>query len=504
MRKRSGRPPRYAQVPNETIDDSLSLDLTALGLLTVFLRHQDGWDITMADVGRQYGYGEDAMANAMGMLQVGQYVVKVRVMGAGNQWRTEMAVFAPPATDIEVEDLLAAIRAEDPQVRRVEVIAPTGTALKRTAARRVKLASVQPRRCQVDGLPWGAQQCPPSPGIPRVGADLRECPDSDASSQVGPDSGVSREPEDPRVSKKTVTKNTRENNAVADAVGKSAGGNCASNAANEGATSQTGNVAADAAGGQVGEADGGCAASEPILPPQRTTSPRPVAIKTKPRQEATGFDLVRGAVPAVVARPGTRLYAGLHRAINDLLTGADGIPRRSPDQVIARMNRRWYGEKADMRSAPGYRGCDRCTDRGCTAPRRSLEVPDGCDRIKNRSSWLAAAILVQDCPDPGCEDGQIIGGPQCRACQMRAADRRSAAAACAETGARLAAQNQAVGAAQDATAQWVAAQDAEEQHIRQTLTQAGAWGPRLEFLVDRHMLGWRDLFPAPTGQAAGS
>lgn len=146
MRKRSGRPPRFAQVPNETVDDSLNLDLTALGLLTVFLRHRDGWDITLATIGKKYGYGEDAMANAMGMLQIARYVVKVRIMGAGNLWRTEMAVYAPPARDAEVEELLAAIRQEDSDARRVEIIAPTATAIKRTQKRREKLAHNQASR----------------------------------------------------------------------------------------------------------------------------------------------------------------------------------------------------------------------------------------------------------------------------------------------------------------------------------------------------------------------
>jgi hypothetical protein len=478
MRKRSGRPPRFAQVPNESVDDSLNLDLTALGLLTVFLRHRDGWDITLADVGRKYGYGEDAMANAMGMLQVARYVVKVRVMGAGNQWRTEMAVYAPPARDDEVRELLEAIRAEDPDVRRVEVIPPTATAIKRVQKRAKKL-------------------------VRTGGARVPEFPDSGptwgntAKPQVGPESGVFRDPGNPRLPKKTITQDTiEEEDAVADAVGQGAGGF-------ERAGSDAG------AGGEDGPADGGSAASgTPNLPRQRHTSPRPRMTKTRPRAESDAFAIVRAAIPAAVAAPGTRLYAGLHRAINDLLNGAPGIPRRSPEQVVARINRRWYGEQADARSAPDYRGCDRCTPSGCDAPRRSVSTPDGCDRIRNRNSWLAEAIIAQDCPDPGCENGQIIGGGPCVACRERHARRRQADQDAAQAAAGAAAAWEAQTAAQSAARAvldaWTAERDAEERRLRAVLQQTGVYGELLEHRVDQHITGWCRKHPRPTRQAVTS
>ncbi|WP_199570589.1 hypothetical protein [Streptomyces murinus] len=472
MRKRSGRPPRFAQVPNETVDDSTNLDLTALGLLTVFLRHKDGWDITLADIGAQYGYGEDAMAKAMGMLQVARYVVKVRVMGAGNLWRTEMAVYAPPATDAEVDELLAAIREEDPTARRLEVIEPTATALKKVAARRKKLAEVEPRK--------RARKASPTPGNPGVGED------------GAPDSGVSRVPEDPGVSKNTVvTQEDKNTPAVADAVGKGAGGFASAGER-------------DGAAGETGEAEGGSATSEPKLPGQRKRSPRPATTKTRPRKESPGFELVRAAIPAAVARPGTKLFPGLHRAINDLLDGnaAAGIPRRTPEQVIARINRRWYGEDADVRSAPDYRGCVRCTASGCTAARRDLENPAGCDRIKNRNSWLAAAILAQDCPDPGCEDGQIIGGGTCHTCRERAEERREAARAVAAASAKLQADTDALATARKAVDDWTAAEAAEENRLRAELGRAGMYGVMLDHRVGQHMAGWRDRNPRPAAPAA--
>lgn len=277
---------------------------------------------------------------------------------------------------------------------------------------------------------------------------------------------------------------------MADAVGKSAGG-CAR--AGE----------SDGAGEESDEAGSGCAASEPsTLPTQRTQSPRPPTVKTRPRQEVPGFDAVRAAIPAAVAAPGTRLFPGLHRAINDLLTGAPGIPRRTPEQVIARVNRRWYGEHAEDRAAADYRGCERCTASGCEAPRRSAEEPEGCDRIKNRNSWLAAAILAQDCPDPSCEDGELLDGGSCRNCQARREEARAAAQAAAETLARWEADREVHGAAQERLRVWEEKRAAEEATIRERLGYAGVWGVKLDHQVAQHMAGWRDRNPAPAAPAA--
>ncbi|MFC9341419.1 hypothetical protein ACFT0G_25320 [Streptomyces sp. NPDC057020] len=278
--------------------------------------------------------------------------------------------------------------------------------------------------------------------------------------------------------------------SVADAVGKGAGG-FASAGEREGA------------GEESGEGEGGCAASEPsTLPAQRTTSRRPATVKTRPRQEVPGFETVRAAIPAAVAAPGTRLFAGLHRAINDLLSGGPGIPRRTPEQVVARINRRWYGEHADVRAAADYRGCDRCTASGCDAPLRSEQEPEGCDRIKNRNSWLAAAILAQDCPDPSCEDGQLIDSGSCRNCQARREEARAAAEAAAETLARWEADREAAGAADASLRLWEERRAAEETTIRERLSWSGAWGAKLDHQVSQHMAGWLDRNPAPAAPAA--
>lgn len=118
----------------------------ALALLTVLLRHQDGWEITLAEIGAKYGYGRDALARAMGLLQVARYVVKVRIMSAAdNQWATDVVVFDTPASDSEVAQLLEDT-ARDPEVRAVQLIEPTKSALEEAAKRREKLSGPKRRR----------------------------------------------------------------------------------------------------------------------------------------------------------------------------------------------------------------------------------------------------------------------------------------------------------------------------------------------------------------------
>ncbi|MFJ2882392.1 hypothetical protein ACIQGT_14265 [Streptomyces sp. NPDC093108] len=211
---------------------------------------------------------------------------------------------------------------------------------------------------------------------------------------------------------------------------------------------------------------------------------------------------MRAAIPTEVATAGSSLYPGLTRAINDLLTGnpGAGIPRRTPEQVIARVNRRWYGENADRRSAASYRGCDRCTASGCDAPRQSPDTPDGCDRIRSRSAWLAAAILAQDCPSPRCEDGQLIDGPACPDCQQQAKERREVERITAEAEASMReyVDDQAdVRAARAATDAWREAEAAEEHRVRSRLAEAGAYGVKLDHHVHQHMTDWRDHHPKP-------
>ncbi|ATL80255.1 IgA1 protease [Streptomyces malaysiensis subsp. malaysiensis] len=136
-----------------------------------------------------------------------------------------------------------------------------------------------------------------------------------------------------------------------------------------------------------------------------------------------GADAVIAAIPPEVCRPGTTPWVGLRRAIVDLLTGnpAKGIPSRTPTQVVARMNRCWYDGRGPQRSAPGY------------AP---ATTNPGDQPIRNRSSWLAAAILHQECADPKCEDGVIITTgrpcPDCAEARHEMAEAQRAVAAAEE------------------------------------------------------------------------
>lgn len=260
---------------------------------------------------------------------------------------------------------------------------------------------------------------------------------------------------------------------VADAVGQGAGGYARAGAC-------------ESAPDEIGPEAGGCAAPATDIPPQRTTSPRPRTVKTRPRSEAPGFDTVRAALPASVAAPGTRLYTGLHRALNDLLTGNEGarIPRRTPDQVIARINRCWFGQKAEERSAPGY---------------------EGADRIRNRSSWLAAAILAQDCPDPACESGRILGSDQpCPVCRERAQERRAARSAVQDAADRMEADTEALRGARAVAEQWETDRAAEEYHVRTGLAQEGMYGEKLHYNVAKHMANWRERHPKPGAASATS
>ncbi|WP_435238201.1 hypothetical protein [Streptomyces sp. YPW6] len=266
----------------------------------------------------------------------------------------------------------------------------------------------------------------------------------------------------------------KEKDSGADAEGQSAGG-FARAGAREGA-----------AGGS-GQAAGGSAASGKIPAPRK--SPRPKTIKTSPRQLPAGYDLVRAAIPQEVARPGTQLAPMLQRAIADLLAGTPQarIPGRTPEQVIARINRRWYGQNGPERSAKGY------------VPTSDDE---GAQPIRNRSSWLAAAILGQDCSDPACEDGQMINtGRTCPECKLQRDQAQAAARAAAEAAQRwedeIADRETARDTSEAAQREHQQNATAEENRVRQHLSDAGVFGELLEYRVRQHMAAWRDQHPAP-------
>ncbi|WP_319282376.1 hypothetical protein [Streptomyces ipomoeae] len=125
------------------MDDADNLDMEALGLLTVVLRHRDGYEITLPEIAAKYGYARDGLAGAWGLLQVARYVVKVRIQWAGdNQFGTEVVVYDTPASDDEIQDLLASI-AQESNVRAVQLVPPTKTAMEKAAKH---LAKVEAKR----------------------------------------------------------------------------------------------------------------------------------------------------------------------------------------------------------------------------------------------------------------------------------------------------------------------------------------------------------------------
>lgn len=399
MRKRSGRPPRFAAIPNQTIDDAASLDFMALGLLAVLLRHQDGWEITLAEIGEKYGYGREALANAMGALQVARYVIKIRSMAVEtNQWSTEVYVYDTPATDEEAAAVLAAVEA-DPGVRRAEIIQPTATATARADKRRAKLGAPKPRS--------GASVAVP-PRVPENPHSGLTC-ENDEKPQVAPECRVSRLSGDPAVSKKTVEKKTKKTDGGGDGRRPSAGGFARAGVRGP-------------AGAQGPGLQGGSAADRKKPPrprtPQKITDARPVP----------GEDEVWAEIDALgISRRGSRPPT-LHKAVRLLLghnTDARSHPfadcPRRPEHALMRINRGWYRARGPERSAPEYRGCSRCTATGCTAPR------EDCDRILRPVGYLADLLERQYCHVPDCELGVILGsGAECEACGQKAAERAGA------------------------------------------------------------------------------
>ncbi|MEW9521767.1 hypothetical protein [Streptomyces tubercidicus] len=311
MRKRSGRKPRFAAVPNETIDDAANLDFMALGLLNVLLRHQDGWEITLPEIGAKYGYGRDAMAGAMGLLQVARYVVKVRMMSVvGNQWSTEVCVYDTPATDAEVAALLAEVERLK-EVRRAQIIQPTAAAIANAMKRRAKL---QPKRHRS-----------PSIVVPRV----TENPDSgatcgnEASGQVGPDCRDSRESGDPALFKKTVGKKKGEDEALAARSGGD--GRRPSDRSNAGAR------------------EGGFAASDKDSPAPSKKQPK------HSRQELDLVAAVRRYFPQELAVPD--IPAVSDAVLKALATGQPDS--RTVEQLGARIETRWYTHRYAMKLLEG-------------------------------------------------------------------------------------------------------------------------------------------------------
>lgn len=205
-RTQHGRKLPFAAIPNATIDDAGHLDFMALGLLNVLLRQNDGWDMTLERVGKKYGYGRDAMANAMGLLQAARYVVKVRIQSDSTaQWSTEIVTYDTPALDEEIEDLVDRLMSDE-GIKAVQVIEPTPSAVKRSAARQELLG---PRKRKPKVKPAAKTELPPRTGEPTAGKPaLGNNPETARSTstkaQVMPEYREIRQSAQAAVSKKTV------------------------------------------------------------------------------------------------------------------------------------------------------------------------------------------------------------------------------------------------------------------------------------------------------------
>ena len=86
--------------------------------------------------------------------------------------------------------------------------------------------------------------------------------------------------------------------------------------------------------------------------------------------------------------------------VRDALLAALEVERRTPDQVAERVRRRWVSYGFALKAHDG-----------------ELESPVG----------VLVKLLAPpaDCPDPSCEDGQMIDtGAACRTCEYRRQERR--------------------------------------------------------------------------------
>ncbi|MFK0050040.1 hypothetical protein ACIQU4_39220 [Streptomyces sp. NPDC090741] len=374
MKKRSGRPARFAAVPNDTIDNAVAMDLEALGLLAVLIRHQDGWDIQLATIARKYGYGRDGLAGAMGLLQVARYVVKIRIMAwKGNAWSTEVVVYDTPATDAEVSALLDSVERE-PDVRQVQLIEPTPKALAAAAKRRAKLSA---------GKPAGKLNIT----VPRhpVSRESGLTCDNDSIDQVVPDSRDSRVSGNAGVTKKTVSQKTTEDDQAP-----------AARAAGDARRAGAGSNARAGAGGSAAS----CGAGAPT-PGARSAKGTRTGRTRMSAAQAAAVAAVEAAWPEALAPLLPKYRPAVLR--DTILAALDG--GRTAEQLADRVRRRWWNHGYAIDAAHGGKGIG-----------SAVGVAVGLVRPST------------DCPDPMCEDGaRIHVGQQdvCPKCEERRAQRRA-------------------------------------------------------------------------------
>ncbi|WP_431784849.1 hypothetical protein [Streptomyces chumphonensis] len=208
-----------------------------------------------------------------------------------------------------------------------------------------------------------------------------------------------------------------------------------------------------------------------------TRSPRPKTVKTAPRRRPAGYDDVAAALPPEVVASTGSICPQLTRAICDVLSGA--YPR-TPAQAIARLNRTWYGQNAPERCAPGYQ-----------AP---ADAAPGQEPIRRPGTWLAAALITQDCPRPECEDGELLTtGKTCELCQERARDAAEARAAAQQLAWELGPTEEEIEES-SLRAMWnleMCHDEAQERaRVRSLLTRQGLHGDLFDYHYERLMAEW--------------
>lgn len=108
---RNHRDPKFTQIANSAIDDS-RLTIMDVGLLAEYLRHTDGWTVTLDIIHRKHpsqgrrGCGREALGAAFQNLHQLGYIVKVIWRDANGHWSTGVAVYDSPATAEEVSDVM--------------------------------------------------------------------------------------------------------------------------------------------------------------------------------------------------------------------------------------------------------------------------------------------------------------------------------------------------------------------------------------------------------------
>jgi hypothetical protein len=194
------RASKFTQISNSAIDD-IRLTIMDVGLLAEYLRHSDGWTVTLDIIHRKHpsqgrrGCGREALGAAFQNLHQLGYIVKVTWRTEQGHWHTGIAVYDSPATAEEVEAVVAdaapeeavEVRCETPhlellisrkssQVESLRVTKPQVTTETRLAGprpaepRQARVPNKTRRKTSLSSSSDSSAGAPePDPGQPRSG-----------------------------------------------------------------------------------------------------------------------------------------------------------------------------------------------------------------------------------------------------------------------------------------------------------------------------------------------